>query len=66
MKIRAPGSRAFGLARRPKPAVPGPFYTAKPMPSDSPRNWTRTYVSVIAIEVIVLLGLWWLQRHYGV
>jgi len=36
------------------------------MPADSPRNWTRTYVSVIAIEVLALLGLWWLQRHFGI
>ena len=36
------------------------------MSSDSPRNWSRTYVSVIIIEVLVLMGLWWLQRHYGV
>ena len=32
----------------------------------SPRNWARTYVAVIAVEVVVLLGLWWLQRHFGV
>ena len=32
----------------------------------SPRKWARTYVSVIAVEVVVLLALWWLQRHFGV
>ena len=35
------------------------------MQSDSPRNWNRTYVSVILVEVLALMGLWWLQRHYG-
>ena len=35
------------------------------MPTDSTRNWTRTYVSVIVIEVLALMGLWWLQSHYG-
>jgi hypothetical protein len=35
------------------------------MPSDSTRNWSRTYVSVILVEVLALMGLWWLQRHYG-
>jgi cytoskeletal protein RodZ len=32
----------------------------------SQRNWARTYVSVIVVEVLVLLALWWLQRHFGV
>jgi cytoskeletal protein RodZ len=36
------------------------------MSTDSTRNWSRTYISVIVIEVLVLLSLWWLQRHYGV
>jgi hypothetical protein len=36
------------------------------MPADSPRNWMRTYVSVIAIEVLVLLGLFWLQSRFGI
>jgi hypothetical protein len=35
------------------------------MSEDSTRNWSRTYVSVIGVEVLVLLALWWLQRHYG-
>jgi hypothetical protein len=35
------------------------------MSTDSARNWTRTYVAVIVIEVLALMGLWWLQRHYG-
>jgi|RhiMethySRZTD1v2_1073278.scaffolds.fasta_scaffold920830_1 hypothetical protein len=36
------------------------------MSADSTRNWTRTYISVIVIEVLVLMSLWWLQRHYGI
>ena len=32
---------------------------------DAPRNWTRTYVSVIIVEVLSLVMLWWLQSHYG-
>ena len=32
----------------------------------SPRNWPRTYLAVIAVEAIVLVGLLWLQRHYGI
>ena len=39
---------------------------AAPAAERQQRNWTRTYVSVIAIEVLVLLGLYWLQSHYGV
>ena len=35
------------------------------MSEDSARNWTRTYVSVIVIEALALMGLWWLQSHYG-
>ena len=36
------------------------------MSDESARNWTRTYISVIAVEVLVLLGLFWLQRHFGI
>jgi hypothetical protein len=36
-----------------------------PPASDSPRNWSRTYVSVIIVEVVSLAMLWWLQSHYG-
>ena len=36
------------------------------MSLDSTRNWTRTYISVVFVEVLVLLSLWWLQRHYGI
>jgi hypothetical protein len=36
------------------------------MTEDTPRDWTRTYLSVVAVEVLVLLGLWWLQSHYGI
>jgi hypothetical protein len=35
------------------------------MPAESTRNWTRTYVSVIAVEIVALLGLWWMQSHFG-
>ena len=35
------------------------------MSEESTRNWTRIYVSVIIIEVLALVGLWWLQSHYG-
>ena len=36
-----------------------------PTSPDSPRNWSRTYVSVLIVEVLSLAMLWWLQRHYG-
>jgi hypothetical protein len=36
------------------------------MSDESARNWTRTYISVMAVEVLVLLGLFWLQRHFGI
>ncbi len=36
------------------------------MPDRLQRIWTRTYVSVIAVEVLVLLGLLWLQSHFGI
>ena len=35
------------------------------MSDESTRNWTRTYVSVVVVEALVLMTLWWLQRHYG-
>ena len=41
------------------------LYSNVSMSEDSTRNWTRTYVSVIIIEVLALMGLWWLQSHYG-
>ena len=48
------------------PTRPTSPYTAEvSMSEDSTRNWTRTYVSVIVIEVLALMGLWWLQSHYG-
>ena len=28
------------------------------------RNWTLTYVKVLAVEVLVLLALWWFQRLF--
>ncbi len=33
---------------------------------DAHRNWTRTYVSVITVEILALLGLWWLQSRFGI
>ena len=36
------------------------------MNDEAPRNWTRTYLSVIAVEAIVLVALWWLQRRFGI
>jgi hypothetical protein len=29
------------------------------------RNWTPTYLTVLATEALWLLGLWWLGRHFG-
>jgi len=46
--------------------VPSPSILQSRMSADSTRNWTRTYISVIVIEVLVLMSLWWLQRHYGI
>jgi hypothetical protein len=34
------------------------------MKDETERNWTITYVSVIAVEVLALLALWWLQNHF--
>jgi hypothetical protein len=43
------------------------FYTAPHfMSKDSTRNWTVTYVSVIVVEILVLLGLFWLQRQFRI
>jgi hypothetical protein len=28
------------------------------------RNWTPIYLSVIGVEILVWLGLWWLQRRF--
>ena len=36
------------------------------MPDPTPRDWTRTYLTVLAVQALVLLGLLWLQRHYGI
>ena len=41
------------------------LYCPVSMSEDSTRNWSRTYVSVIVIELLALMGLWWLQSHYG-
>lgn len=35
--------------------------------STSPqRNWTLTYVKVLAVEVLVLLALWWFQGYFRI
>ena len=35
--------------------------------STSPqRNWNLTYVKVLAVEVLVLLALWWFQRLFRI
>ena len=36
------------------------------MSEESTRNWSRKYVSVIAVEILVLLGLMWLQSRFSV
>ena len=36
------------------------------MPEESARNWSVTYISVIIVEILALLGLWWLQNHFRV
>jgi hypothetical protein len=32
----------------------------------STRNWTRTYLSVIVVEILALLGLLWLQSQFRI
>ena len=34
------------------------------MSEESARNWTITYIAVIAVEVAALLALFWLQQHF--
>jgi len=29
------------------------------------RNNTRMYLGVIVVEVLVLVAIWWFQRHFG-
>jgi hypothetical protein len=31
---------------------------------ESTRNWNRTYLTVIAVEIATLLALWWLQHAF--
>ena len=42
------------------------LYCDVSMPSESRRNWSRTYAAVIVTEILTLIVLWWLQSHYGV
>ena len=41
------------------------LYCEALMSEESTRNWTRTYLIVIAVEILTLAALWLLQRHYG-
>jgi hypothetical protein len=34
------------------------------MSEESARNWSVTYIAVIIVEVLALLGLGWLQNHF--
>jgi hypothetical protein len=36
------------------------------MVEETGRNWTITYISVIAVEILVLLGLLWLQSQFTI
>ena len=36
------------------------------MSEESTRNWSRTYISVIVVEILVLLGLLWLQSRFRI
>jgi hypothetical protein len=36
------------------------------MSASPQRNWTLTYVKVLAVEVLVLLALWWFQRLFRI
>jgi hypothetical protein len=36
------------------------------MSEESPRNWTLTYISVIFVEILVLMGLFWLQNRFRI
>lgn len=36
------------------------------MSEESARNWTLTYVTVILVEIVALLALWWLQNQFKV
>jgi hypothetical protein len=36
------------------------------MSEQSSRNWSRTYLSVIVVEVLVLLALFWLQIQFRI
>ena len=36
------------------------------MSASPQRNWTLTYVKVLAVEALVLLALWWFQRLFRI
>jgi hypothetical protein len=33
---------------------------------ESTRNWSVTYVAVVASEIVWLVLLWWLGRHFSI
>lgn len=35
-------------------------------PVESSRNWSVTYIAVIATEIVCLLLLWWLGQRFGI
>jgi hypothetical protein len=35
------------------------------MSTERTRNWPAIYLSVIAVEILCLLALWWVGRHFG-
>jgi hypothetical protein len=35
------------------------------MPKEPSRNWTLTYFSVIAVEALIIGGLWLFSRHFA-
>ena len=66
-KASRPWALGFCPAQSLKSVAQSPFYTPEAsMSSDSTRNWSRTYVAVIVTEIVTLMGLWWLQSHYGI
>ena len=36
------------------------------MSEETTRTWSRTYLSVILVEILVLMGLLWLQTHFRI
>jgi hypothetical protein len=36
------------------------------MSEETTRTWSRAYLSVILVEILVLMGLLWLQTHFRI